>query len=114
MFKEKSYCQIIFLLKRKIYNCVKNDSIRISAFYYHRKDTLPCELVYVDDEVSIDEVYSIRNEGMYNIPKEYNDYQFPKSEIVRFVVRGINPRETKKWIKFEQCRCICIKVHYHV
>ena len=89
-------------IKEKDYNCVKNDSIRISAFYYHRKDTLPCELVYVDDEVSIDEVYSIRNEGMYNIPKEYNDYQFPKSEIVRFVVRGINPRETKKWIKFEQ------------
>lgn len=94
------------------YTTKRGDSIHISAFYYHKKDSLPCELINVNEDVDLDAIYEARDNGMYDIPTEHKDYKFQKKETLRFVARSVLPKEMKKWIKFEQCRSISIKLHY--
>ncbi|WP_430817073.1 hypothetical protein [Carboxylicivirga sp. RSCT41] len=98
----------------KVYDFIsaKDRDVYISAFYYHGKDSLPCELLEVKEDLTLEEIYGVRNDGMYNISRKYKDYQFQNKETIELVARSILPKEMKKWIKFEQCRSINIKVHY--
>jgi hypothetical protein len=99
-------------IKDDNFTSTKGEGAHISVFYYHRKDTLPCELIEIKENATLDEIYDVRNTSMYDISRKYRDYQFHKKETIRFVVRSILPKEMKKWIKFEQCRCLRLKVHY--
>ncbi len=79
------------------------------AWYSYKKNTIPCELIPVNEDLSIDDIYNIRNKSMSDINRDYKSYETQRQDTVRYIARGIIPKGLP-CSKFNLCRNINIEI----